>query len=272
MNRNELKQKVLKFDAETSILKLQDQYEKMLFFKGHYGFCPPDLDENYLHYVHYKFTTECPELWDEADRINKATYERTRRLRKKIYWLLSNFECSFLTFDFSDETLQLDANYRRILIQRTCNALDTYYIGNIDFGSDDFYTDNNGLLRIGTNREHYHVIVAKKCDTRSDEALATYCDNYGHVHCEPCRMSRSDVSRLAKYTSKLTNHAMKETAKRSALLYSRKHQIPKNLPDFPKGSVNVLIQIDDKDVLQRISHADYMDFVFAEQLSFLPKI
>lgn len=262
-----LKQKVLLLDEKTSILKLENQYSKMLYAIGKQGFCPPELHEKYLRYIHFYFAkTYPPEYLDEVERINNATYERTRRLRAKINWLLQNFQCSFLTFNFNDYTLSLDAAYRRTLIQRTCVALDTYYIGNIDFGSSEEYVDENGCTRLGTSREHYHVLVAKRCDTRTDSTLFDYCQKYGHVYVESCRMSREDVSRLSRYTAKLANHAVKSTAQRSALLFSRKYQIPKDLPDLPKPEATVLVPVDTLDILCQVSVNS--DYVFSKQLSF----
>lgn len=201
----------------------------------------------------------------EVEKINNATYQRCRRLRMKINWMLSNFTCSFLTFNFNDNALKLEASYRRILIQRALNALNCHYIANIDFGSSDEYVDKNGTVRVGTSREHYHVIVAKPCDTRSDEALIEYCQKYGHVFVESCRTSRSDVSRLSRYTAKLANHAVKSAAQRSALLFSRKHKIPQGLPDLPKPDSVVLIPIDSRDVLREVS--ENSDYVFSKQIS-----
>lgn len=241
----------------------------MLYAIGKQGFCPPELHEEYLRFTHFYFLENYSEYLDEVARINNATYERTRRLRCKINWLLQNFQCSFLTFNFNDYTLSLDAAYRRTLIQRTCVALDTYYIGNIDFGSSDEYVDVNGCTRLGTSREHYHVLVAKRCDSRTDAVLSDYCRKYGHVYVECCRMSREDVARLSRYTAKLANHAVKTTAQRSALLYSRKHQIPKDLPDLPKPVASVLFPVDTADILCEVS--ENSDYIFSKQLSLFEK-
>lgn len=243
-----LKQKVFQLDEQTSILKLENQYSKMMFHLGKHGFCPPNLDEKYLKYTHDYFSLNYREYLYESEKINNATYERTRRLRAKINWMLSNFKCSFLTFNFNDYSLSLDASYRRILVQRVLNALNCHYIANIDFGSSDEYVDKNGTVRVGTSREHYHAIVAKPCDTRSDEALIEYCQKYGHCFVEPCSMHSSDVRCLATYTAKLANHAVKETAQRSALLFSRKFAFP------PEGELQdielpVLVPVDTTDFL-----------------------
>ncbi len=263
-----LKQKVLQFDEETSILKLQKQWSRMNYCKVFLGSCPTDLDENYLNYVHDLYWNDYPELWNEAGKINKSTYERMRRLRRKIAWMISNFDCSFLTINFSDETLQLDSKYRRILIQRTCNALDTFYIGNIDFGSQDIYLDKYGCERLGTAREHYHVLVAKLVNSSEDSSLVSFCEKYGYVYVEYCRTSLADMHRLARYTAKLSNHALKETAQRSALLYSRKHQIPKDLPDIflPNESALDSVIVDERDILRPCE-----DFDIYYQDSFCPE-
>lgn len=43
-----LKQKVFQLDEQTSILKLENQYNKLLFYKGKYGYVPIGLNESYL--------------------------------------------------------------------------------------------------------------------------------------------------------------------------------------------------------------------------------
>ncbi len=245
-----LKQKVLQLDEQTSILKLENQYNKLLFYIGKYGYVPAGLNESYLNYTHRSFEENVNSaMLFEVEKINNSTYQRCRRLRMKINWMLSNFRCSFLTFNFNNYALSLDASYRRILVQRTLNALNCHYIANIDFGSSDAYLDDNGVERVGTSREHYHAIVATVCDSRSTPCLVNYCKTYGHVYVVPCRMTSSDVRCLATYTAKLANHAIKETAQRSALLFSRKFVFP---------SENELQDIE----LPRLQPVDTTDFLF----------
>ena len=79
-------------------------------------------------------------------------------------------------------------------------SISDFYVANIDFGKN-------------TEREHYHALVLV------DRINDTW--DYGFTWFE--RVHRSDsAATLAKYVSKLTNHAIKETTKRSCYIYSRR--------------------------------------------------
>ena len=138
----------------------------------------------------------------EAKKINHAFFERVTRLRKYITLMLSMGDCIFLTFTFTDFALKsLSAKTRRTYVQRYLSNYDTLYVGNIDFGKKN-------------HREHYHAVIrADKVDPKKWRCGSLNMDRV---------KSSSDSVKLAKYISKLTNHAIKETTKRSSLIYSRK--------------------------------------------------
>jgi len=163
-----------------------------------------------------------PDEWKEAFKINAANLGRVARLRPKIEKMLQNYECTFLTLTFSNDYLQKSTpQARRLAIQRFLNSFECYYIGNIDFGSDDVYVSHKGEIRQATKREHYHAIVARPItddDRKRYKALG-----YGSLCAKSVLVPNAKA--LSKYVSKLTNHAVKETTKRCALLYSRKYKI-----------------------------------------------
>lgn len=140
-------------------------------------------------------------FWHEAEKINYAFYCRVRRLKAKIKSMLNSGNCIFLTFTFTNETLaKTSADTRRQKVRRFLSSYNCEYVANIDFGK------KNG-------REHYHALI--QCDK------VNYKDfDYGALNGEKVRSSE-DIVRLAKYISKLTNHAIKDTAKGSHIIYNR---------------------------------------------------
>lgn len=142
-----------------------------------------------------------PREWLEAEKINHAYYARVKRLKKKISSMLQSGNCIFLTFTFSDYTLSHTcSNTRRQAVRRFLSQYNTEYVANIDFGKQ------NG-------REHYHaLILADNVD------YSAY--KYGSLNGKRVRSS-NDYVKLAKYISKLTNHAIKDTARGSRMIYNK---------------------------------------------------
>lgn len=206
----EFKSFVLELSTKTDILKIRSQVDYAAYLR-HYNkpeeMSPIPYATADFFYVY--FDTYFPKEWEEAAKINHAMYERTKRLRGKMHYLLTHYDCAFLTLTFNNECLSsTSASTRRQYVSRFLNSFDCSYIGNIDFGK------TNG-------REHYHAVVA--C-VPTNEQLLNYTAGFYKV--DPVRDTSDDEIRLAKYVAKLSNHAIKETTKRSALLYSRKHKIP----------------------------------------------
>lgn len=143
----------------------------------------------------------------ECYKINDAFYHRVKRLKERINNLLLNGSCLFLTLTFTDEVLSSTSEEtRRRYVQRFLKLYDGGYIANIDYGVDDRYT----------KREHYHAIINTEKVYQKDWP-------YGNLDFERVRYdeSKSDRVKMAKYISKLSNHAIKDSTKRSALIYSR---------------------------------------------------
>lgn len=138
----------------------------------------------------------------ECQKINHASYKRTTRLKDRINSILSRFESSFLTLTFSDKALQeTTPKTRRVMVSRFLRSFGVPYVANIDFGVD----------KTKTMREHYHAVIG--CQ-QVDYSKWPYMINGERINIK-------NEKALAKYISKLSNHAIKEQAKRSSLLYSR---------------------------------------------------
>lgn len=143
--------------------------------------------------------------YDESIKILHAYIERVSRLKKRVASIITTSRSLFLTLTFNDNTLnETTEKERRILVSRYLKKHNAKYVGNIDFGSKN-------------HREHYHAVIG--CETVN-------CDlwhKYGAIKVEKVRLKdfESDNTKISKYIAKLTNHAIKETTRRSALIYSR---------------------------------------------------
>lgn len=143
--------------------------------------------------------------YKECLKINHASYYRTQRLKQRIESMLLNGSCLFLTLTFNDDTLQnTTPKERRVAVSRYLKTFNCMYVANIDFGKE------NG-------REHYHAVI------NADKISFDSWRKYGNINAERIRNRdlKSDKTKLAKYICKLSNHAIKETTKRSSLIYSR---------------------------------------------------
>lgn len=147
---------------------------------------------------------ECDDDFKEAERIVDAQNHRTWRLKDRVSDIVQNYsKPTFVTLTFSDEVFERTSKetrrryVRRFLVSQSGKK--SPYVANIDFGKEK-------------GREHYHAVCSFEVDP--------WAWKYGILDVERIRKSSKPIV-LAKYVSKLTNHAIKETARRSALIYSR---------------------------------------------------
>lgn len=144
----------------------------------------------------------------ECEKINKAEYERVKRLKKRVASMLSSGPCVFLTLTFTDKTLaETNEKQRRVAVCRYLKQFDCRYVANIDFGVD----------KTKTMREHYHALI------QCEQVQFNDWRKYGNINAEKVRLRCGDsaTEKMSKYIAKLSNHAIKEMARRSALIYSR---------------------------------------------------
>lgn len=202
------KSKLLK----TDICKRINYIDKQTYLNSKEGIVQDyDLDSKYfdlLNEYDYKDI-------EEARKINKASYNRVKRLRDKISVMLES-PCVFLTLNFSDKVLkETTEQTRRKYVTLYLKQFGCMYVANKDFGSDKEYTDRKGRKRKGTKREHYHALL--QIEFMKDKGWK----KYGQQFREKVVVKDNTNVRLSRYISKLTNHAIKETTKRSAIIYSR---------------------------------------------------
>lgn len=170
------------------------------------------LDDEYFDLV---MTYDYKDI-EEARKINKATFYRVKRLKERITNMINEKPCIWCTFNFDDETLNnTSVDTRRQYVRRFLKTFNCPYIANIDFGSNKTYKDRKGNIRQATEREHYHALI--QIDKMPKNSWSYGYDYYERVRTE---QNTSDI-KLAKYVSKLTNHAIKESTKRVAIIYSR---------------------------------------------------
>lgn len=138
----------------------------------------------------------------EGLRVLDARSQRARRLKHRIERIIQS-KSYFLTFTFTDDVLRdTKPETRRRYVARFLRDISSDYVANIDFG------EKNG-------REHYHAVVS------SQNIPLTW--SYGALNFKSITYGNCTSDKLAKYVSKLTNHAIKETTKRQALIYPKKH-------------------------------------------------
>jgi len=144
-----------------------------------------------------------PEEWQEAYRVNDASYHRTKRLKNKISDMLASGSCIFLTLTFTNDVLDSTSQEtRKRYITRALKTMSNKYIANIDYGKKN-------------EREHYHAIVLADSVKQSQWV-------YGNLDFERVRVKDNDsVVKISKYINKLTNHAIKETTQKNYMIYSR---------------------------------------------------
>lgn len=143
----------------------------------------------------------------ESYRINNAYYHRVSRLKSRITQIVSK-RSYFLTITWTDYYLSptspgyLKEGTRREYITKFLKKISTDYVANIDFG------EKNG-------REHYHAVVQADNINFNDW-------KYGNLDFKLITYTKNDCVELARYVSKLTNHAIKETTKRTSLIYPKR--------------------------------------------------
>lgn len=180
-----------------------------------------------------------PREYKEYSRISNAKCKRVQKLKGRIFDMIYKNDCLFLTLTFSDMSLErTSADTRRQLVRRFLNSFNVPYVANIDFGK------KNG-------REHYHAVI--------ETGRIDYSKwKYGAINGLKIRndikyddngvMTSESVEKISRYVAKLTNHAIKETTKRSVIIYSR-NKFSEKREKSEKNAIKSNIFTDDSSVL-----------------------
>ena len=138
-----------------------------------------------------------------ANNLNHAFYKRTARLKERIREAVECGKAWFITITFSPDTLlNTNEKTRRVYVSRWLKSVSKFYVANIDYG------DLKG-------REHYHAVI-----TAENKPPKSF--KYGFIDILKIKTSENDTTRISKYISTLTNHAIKNTTKSKRIIYSRK--------------------------------------------------
>lgn len=150
-----------------------------------------------------QFKTQYGELAHVAFQVNRASYQRMVRLKKRVAEAIITGNAIFLSLTFNNATLNnTTPKQRRTIVSRFLKANSTNYVANIDYGKLH-------------GREHYHAILFGKYINLSQ------WQKYGGKKLKHCGHGTMDIIKLAKYVNKLTNHAIKETTRTPRIIYSR---------------------------------------------------
>ena len=134
-------------------------------------------------------------------QLNHAKYNRKRRLKNYMEKMLETFpNVYFLTLTFSDKYINSNDETKRKYVMRCLKSLTNYYVANVDYGKQ-------------FGRLHYHAITT--------EPLTQEQWKYGFINCQKIRHNSTDIEKVAKYTTKFSNHALKDTNKTQKCLYSK---------------------------------------------------
>lgn len=159
-----------------------------------------DLEKDYYYDKLHDLYDENYDNFTEACKIARNDFNRNTRLKNRIRDYLEIGDCIFVTMTFTDDVLNsTTVDTRRQYVRKQLKLMSKYYIANIDFGA------KNG-------REHYHAIIVSDFADRS-------LWKYGNIDFKRIIKSSNPLV-LAKYVSKLANHAIKETCKRNHIIYS----------------------------------------------------
>lgn len=198
--------KLKQYCLQWHLHKLYDKAHFVFETKINSGDFPKGMSENVgLKYINaYCYFLENEAVKKTCYNLCNARRQRTKRLNKKITDMLFVGQCYFITLTFTDVTLNSTNDLtRRRYVSRYLKSQTPYYIANIDFGAQ-------------REREHYHAVVFGQMDF-------TPWHKYGAIKCKTIftKFNDSSTVKLAKYITKLTNHALKNTAKNFRCIYSK---------------------------------------------------
>lgn len=142
-------------------------------------------------------------FFNESIKARESSRKQVQRLKQRITTLLNSGPCVFLTLTFKTlENGEKAQKKRRLDVVRFLKENTLGYVANMDFGSMN-------------EREHYHAVALL-----GDKKIN--CHNWKSGNLDLKRVNKDrGAAALAKYVSKLTNHAIKESTKRTAIIYSR---------------------------------------------------
>ena len=201
-----------------------------------------------------------PDSYNECLKIIKARYMKAGRVRSKLSNMLHNNDTVvFLTLTFSDDTLRNTTEQtRRRYVTRYLSSFASDYVANIDYGKtngrEHYHAVANAVAPLDLWSKYGYILSEYVKDPKTDFKPRNVPNRYKDLSPDEQRrlMSLDDEKRISKYIAKLSNHALKETNRRSVLIYSKpkvKQPIAIDLDGYvysdKKGKVIALVPTDD---------------------------
>ena len=148
---------------------------------------------------------------DCALRLLKSYYAKLNRLKKRLKIMdvesvhsKGQKKIYFLTLTLNEKSINIKKDTMRKYIQRFLRKNCLRYFANLDYGKE------NG-------RPHFHAVV--QVDKRID--FTYYLNKFGFYFYERVKTDTIDKKRITKYITKLSLHAIKDTASIDRIIYSR---------------------------------------------------
>lgn len=146
----------------------------------------------------------------EFERLLNARNHKVLRIKKRVLYLVLRYNYIwFCTFTINDDYINKSERTKRDKIKSVLNTHDFKYILNVDFGTK------------GTERQHYHCILATNIDMDINQYFQSQLtDDFGFTKSLPCLLKTSDLSRIVKYIDKLSNHCVKASTEQKRIYYN----------------------------------------------------
>lgn len=148
----------------------------------------------------------------DLEKVLNSRYQKISRIKRRLLYLIIRYKYIwFCTFSINPEMYSKSERTRRNFLKKYLYSHDFKIILNTDWGTE------------GTERMHYHVILATNIDMDINQYFQTYFnEDFGWCKSLPCLKGNDDFKRLSKYINKLANHCVKASTQNKRMLYNFK--------------------------------------------------
>lgn len=148
----------------------------------------------------------------DFERLLNSRYQKISRIKRRFLYLIIRYKYIwFCTFSINPKMYSKSERTRRNFLKKYLYSHDFKIILNTDWGKK------------GTERMHYHVILATNIDMDVNQYFQTYFnEDFGWTKSLLCLKGNDDFKRLSKYINKLANHCVKASTQNRRMLYNFK--------------------------------------------------
>lgn len=148
----------------------------------------------------------------DYERFLNSRYHKVSRIKKRLLYLFIRYKYIwFCTFSIKPSMYIKSERTRRNFLKKYLFTHDFKIILNTDWGTQ------------GTERMHYHVILATNLDMDVNQYCQSYFNqDFGWSKALLCVKEKDDLERLSKYINKLGNHCTKASTQNKRMLFNFK--------------------------------------------------